>query len=531
MLGKKSAAKTILDNLPPLYPHQQKAINHLTSYVKHPCKCKRKAYKSPTGTGKSYLALTGLALHHATGWLVTPSVEIIYDMFRKIGVECKGPAELESLMMKYHIITPIRLRNRLMDGTIQPEDIEILFIDECHHAEADTYKLLKALLPDGVIIIGFTATPFRGTPLETKKFRDEWGEVYEVISMEDAIAQGFYAMPDVEIWPLVDDDLCEIGAGGEFVVSSVTAETKDKLHEAIKTCHQRGIFTTDGLPTRPTVIGIHSSEIIPYLERVASDIEYPVKLVFITDETPSAKRQEYFAGCLDLHYAIVHINTVSEGVDISSEVSRLRVYIDFASTNSPLRFTQRFGRICRSLLETESQPPLYICTNRNVEKHGYILEGCLPADVVKKAQLAFPRPTERVKARAFGVESLGRIKPTKVLLQNGLTVSVFAVSQMQGNMKVQYLVVVHPNQIKPAWLYKKSFKEGEEMKWGKWDILRDIPTELKGFKSSPPGPLTEGQQRFWNSCAKKCGLDETQPIDGKKFQLMPALVDVGVCLA
>ena len=524
-------AKSILDNLPQLYPHQQKAINHLTSYVKRPCKLKHKAYKSPTGTGKSYLALTGLALHYATGWMVTPSIEIIYDMFKKIGVVCKSLVELEALMMKYHIMTPVRLRNRLMDGTIQPEDIEVLFIDECHHAEADTYKMLEALLPDGIVVIGFTATPFRGTPQETAKFRAIWGEPYEVISMEQAIADGYYAMPDVEIWPLVDDDLCDIGPGGEFIISSVTAETKDKLHEAIKTCHQRGLFTGDGFPTRPTVFGIHSSEIIPYFERVAADAKYPVKVVFITDETPSIKRQEYFEGCLACLYAIVHINTVSEGVDVSNEVSRLRVYIDLASTNSPLRFTQRFGRICRSLLETESQAPLYICTNRNVERHGYILEGCLPTEVVKKAQLAFPRPTERVKSRAFGIESLGRIKPTTVMLTSGLTVSIFAVSQMKGNMKVQYLVVIHPNQIKPAWLYKESVKEGEEMKWGKWGILQDIPTELKGFKSSPPGPLTEGQQRYWNNKAEKVGIDPTQTVDGKKFQLMPALVDVGVCLA
>ena len=533
-----SPANRILEALPPLHDYQNVSVKlafHFATKTDH-VETRLHGICSPTGTGKSYVGLTLLAqLNLATPdscYLITPKIEIIIGMLEKIGENVEGItlSNIESYMQKYKIYTPVRFKNRLLAGLIDSESIRTVIIDEAHHDEADGYEIIRACLPDTVRYIGLSATFYRGNPKETAKFRTRWGKIDYSITEVDAYERGFLSLPDCHTWPVVDDDLVEIGSNGEFVISRVTAETKDKLEYVFNECIKVGIFV-DGLPTRPTVFGIHSSEIIPYFKHAASASGLVVS--FITEATSISERQRLFRECLALKTTLVHINTISEGVDLGNDVAKLRVYIDLASCNSPLLFMQRFGRIRRPLLPSETQPPLYICCNRNLERHGYLLDGLLPASVVREAQSSFPRPSERSKTRVFGIETLGKLKPTNVRLVSGLTVQTFAISCMDGSKKREYLVLLHPCRANPVWFSKvvERDKDGNLLySMSKWVIADEIPKELKGFKSNPPSTLTEGQQRFWNSKAEKVGLDVSQPIDGKKFQLMPALLNVGAIL-
>lgn len=528
----KAVANRILEGLPELYDYQHSAVRlAMMFYNESEGKGGHHLIASPTGTGKSYMILRILGLNYSHGYVVTPKIEIVVDMLAKIGVDVSQitMGNIEAYMLEYRILTPIRFRNLILAGRIDVELIKWVLFDEAHHDEADTYALIRACLPDSVVFIGTTATPFRGTPKETATFRERWGKIHWAITEKEAYERGFLALPDCETWPLVDDDLVEIGKNGEFIVSRVTAATKDKLVDLFTRCKERELFTDAGKPTRPMVIGIHSSEIIEYMKLVA--VKEGIQLAFITQETDFKTRQKLFAGCLACEFALVHINTISEGVDLSNKTARLRVYIDLACTNSPIMFVQRFGRARRPLFPNETEPPLYICTNRNLERHGYILDGVLPAETITKAQLAFERPSERSKSRVFGIETLGKLRPTNVQLNSGLSVQIFAISCMEGNKKNEFLVLLHPCHANPVWFRKESpLKEDGTRDYGKWSIEWEPPSELKGFRSNPPGPLTEGQMNMWNQHATKMGLLVTQVIDQKKFQLLPALRNIGVPL-
>jgi superfamily II DNA or RNA helicase len=536
-MSSNRAGNRFLRCLPVLHDYQQAALRYALEWFDKPTSVKRYGICSPTGTGKSYicLALLGeLFNRRANPYLITPKLDIVIDMLAKLGVNVDGISvgNIEDFMQIYHIYTPTRFKNRVMAGVIDVQDIKTVIIDEAHHDEADGYKLIEACLPDDIRIFGTSATFYRGNPKDTALFRARWPKIHQAITEQEAYERGFLALPTCDTIPLVDDDLIEIGANGEFVVSRVTAATKDKLaylFGILKSEYK--LFNSDGTPKRPTLFGIHSSEIIPYFQMSAEAAGLPVS--FITESTSIRDRRKLFTATLNCSTSLVHINTVSEGVDLSSSTARLRVYIDLASCNSPLLFMQRFGRPRRPLLSTETEQPLYLCCNRNLERHGYLLDGLLPAEQMRKAQLAFDKPTERSKTRVFGIESLGKLKPTNVTLTSGIQVQTFAVSLMKGNEKQSYLVLLHPCQANPVW-FRKTVPRGADgtldYSMSKWELEREPPQDMKGFKSNPPSPLTEPQQRFWNRCAEKVGLQVSQNIDAKKFQLLPALLDIGAVL-
>lgn len=529
-LPRKNAANRVLDVLPPLHDYQLEAVklgHHFAT--SHRVDCQNFGISSPTGTGKSYICLD--LLRKLPDWyLITPKIEIITDMLVKLGVNVDNLTEstLEPVMRKYRMFTPTRFRNRLLSGDIDATAIPGAIIDEAHHDEADGYQIIRACLPDTCRFIGTSATFYRGNPRSTAEFRKRWPKIHTAITERDAFARGFLSLPECETIPLVDDDIIEIGTNGEFSITRITAETKSKLRYLFNELKARGLFDKQGKPVRPTVFGIHSSEIIPYMQ---SDAECAgIKLAFITQETKFKERRELFERCLNCETSLVHINTISEGVDIGNKTAKLRVYVDLCSVMSPLLFMQRFGRNRRPLMPGETQPPLYLCCNRNLERHGYLLDGLLPIEVIKKAQLAFPNVTERSKVRVFGIESLGKLKPTSLRLTNGLTVQVFAVSMMEASVKRQYLALLHPTRALPCWFEKiNPKKEDGSLDWGRWELATP-PSVLSGFRSDNPSPLTEGQMKYWQRNATKCGLDLTQPIDAKKFQLCAALTNVGASL-
>jgi superfamily II DNA or RNA helicase len=95
------------------------------------------------------------------------------------------------------IVTPIRLRNRLLRG--EGPVPERLLIDEAHHDTASTWQQIHMCCQAPAV--GFTATPFRGTPRGTAAFREQWGEPVWVLTLREAIARGALVLPPLRNRP------------------------------------------------------------------------------------------------------------------------------------------------------------------------------------------------------------------------------------------------------------------------------------------------------------------------------------------
>lgn len=480
---------------------------------------------SPTGTGKSIMELLLQHATHPDSWILTPRVEIIKDLLVKIGVHIKG-FSLEKLIdvaWHYGITTPLRFKNALLMGDIDKEPT-VIYIDEGHHAESNTYDDIFTMMPESCKFIAFSATPYRGTPKSTAELYKRWGQPKWAITYPNAMKHGYLSMPICHTIPLVDDDILEIGTGGEFVISRVTAEVNNNLDHALKRSDEFG-FWKDGKPTRPTLITVPSSGVMPFLETEAKKQGKLIRC--ITDQTPYATRQKLFRGCVKCEYALVHINVVSEGIDLP-----IRHQLDLAPCMSPVMMVQRFGRTTRPVGRDESAP-VYLCTNRNIARHAYLFDGCLPLVAICNAQNAFDKPSERDRVRVFGIQTLGRLQPTHLKLKNGLRVTFYNITHMEGAAKREFLVLLHPTYADPLWFEKTSpyNPDSGEISWGKWEKAANVPTDVQGFKSAKTSGLTSGQVKAWQQNADRVGLDVEQKVDSKNVQLMFVLRDIKAKLA
>lgn len=110
-----------------LRDYQQRAVDDAEAFLSTAARGDRRLYSAPTGTGKSVIEL---ALLKEGRYLVTPSLEIIAGMLRKMGRDAPEQEEaLATAAQAEGIWTPIRLRNRLAEASVPQPDAMIL--DEC----------------------------------------------------------------------------------------------------------------------------------------------------------------------------------------------------------------------------------------------------------------------------------------------------------------------------------------------------------------------------------------------------------------
>ena len=127
----------------------------------------------------------------------------------------------------------------------------------------------------------------------------------------------------------------------------------------------------------------------------------------------------------------------------------------------------------------------------------------------------------------MGIESLGRIRPTHVKLLAGLNVTIYNVAQTTNGVKEVFICLLHPLSPEPFWFKQEHKMETDgvlkRMSYSSWQSV-EAPTELKGYRSSATSVLTEKQLKMWHNNAAKYRLDPEQPIDAKKFSLLPVLI-------
>lgn len=493
-----------------LRDYQTLAVDDIVEFFATAKPTHKRLYAAPTGSGKSVVEIAAQERLGDGAWILTPRLEIIAGLLDKLGVDVEPLSEDATIQAAWarRITTPIRLRNTLLRGEVaEPAQ---LIIDEGHHDAARSYQDLH-LLCGHAPAVALTATPFRGTPQGTAFLRETWGEPVWILTYREAMQRGVIAVPVAETWPLVDDDIIEIERG-ELVASRVEAETKSRLEQAARMAADRFYR---GAWDRPTMFSLPSRETAGLLAAVLTAAGCPC--LAVEGDTPHAERQSAFRSAVECRAALAQIDVVSEGVDLP-----IRRLIDLRPTLSPVKWLQQLGRITRP----SEMPPHYICTNRNLLRHGYLLEGCLPSAAIKASQAAFCGPGKRAASRAVGLEAIGRFVPNAIPLVSGLVATGYAVSTTNGFDRTDYFVIVHPTKADAIWARKRSVVQEDGTKqWGKWERC-EPPSDLEGFASARPSPLTDKQQDWWDRAAKRHGLDPEAEVNARTFSALPVLADL-----
>jgi hypothetical protein len=491
--------------------YQQIAIQHAVEFLRSAEPGNRRLYAAPTGSGKSVIELCVQAALIGA-WIVTPVVEIIAGLLDKLDVDTRAMSEdrLIAAAFDRHITTPIRFRNLLLRG--EGEAPRYLILDEAHHHNADTWQQLDLLagLPP---CVGYTATPYRGTPRGTAALRERWGEPVWILTYPEAVARGVIAMPACRIVPILDDDLVEV-QNGEFVVSAVEAATP--LDEVVKLAAP---FCAGGVWDRPTMFACPSTMLASIVTRELAAAGFPARCV--VGDSSRMFRDAAFCDAVDRRAALVQVKVVGEGVDLP-----IRRLVDLSPAISPVAWLQRFGRVTRPVPAGEPAPE-YVCCNRNLLRHAYLLDGCLPAAAVIDAQKQFGAGT-RNGYRVLGLEGLGRFKETKVPLRSGLEGFLYCMSAVEGLQVVNYATFVHPTLETPIWAKRVDAKQADgTRKYGRWQRAEQ-PDDLAGFASIPASNPTPKQLAWWERDAERYGLDASLKPNRRTFQILPILADLGL---
>lgn len=520
-------------HLPPsivLHDYQRAAVDDIRNIAASSANA---LYAAPTGTGKSIIELALLAEY--SNWsLITPRLEIVAGMLNKGGIDTRGWSDekLASEALSYRITTPIRARNMLAKGVLPWRPSGIIW-DEAHHRAADSYQDIRAYLP-GVHEIGLTASPFRGTPKGTDAFLDSWDTLTWILTYPQAAARGVIAVPQCTVWPLVDDDELEI-VNGEIVIKAAEAATLDALEAVVERCKQfrrermtmsYAMLCAERPPLvmpcwdRPTIFAVPTTLAAGMLEQRLLKAGLPAKAV--TQDTPRSERAEAFRMCEAGEIAIVQIDVVSEGVDL-----KLRRLIDLRPTLSPVKWLQQVGRVTRP----SSDPPEYICCNRNLERHCYLYDGMIPPAAIATAQQAFEQPTKRAGMRAVGLENIGRFTGAELPLADGTTGIIYNLSSLEGFTKREYAIMLHPCATQPLYAKRENVKVevGGQFAWGKWQLIDKLP-DMRGFSSAPAKTLSEKQAAWWVRAAQAYGLASDGKVNRRNFAALPILSDLRVKL-
>lgn len=524
-----------------LRDYQQDVIDDaLTQYALDPHG--RTLYASPTATGKGTVELgllKTLRERNCEAWILTPSLEVLRGFLERCGadretLEGASGDKLAAMGEAIYVTTPVRLRNRVLDGSRGMP--EVVIYDEVHHAVADNEVsgTLFAIAPDACWF-GFTATPFRGSPRSTKALREAWGEPIVVYTIPEAAEDGWLTLPTFEVVPLVDDDKVKV-VNGKFVVKSANKETKSRIDALADLVRDRLDFDEIDSYERdplaplsivPTVVTVPSSDVASWL--VSALDRRGILADWVSAKTPARERAAAYRRCELGQSVLVSIAVLTEGVDLPW----LKRLIDARPLLSPVAWVQQIGRIMRN--KVDGSRGEYICTNRNLERHAYLLQGALPREKFAEAQAAFEKPSDRDNKGRVGLEAMRRFKAIPLPLAGGSTGFMFNVWSVDSEgVKTEYVSLLDPVQPEPITacrtIPRLTEADGDRVydykAAGRWTLCQ-IPDDLTGFATSgQKRELSDPMLRWWKRSARRHGLDPDADINRRQFAALPVLSDL-----
>ena len=492
---------------------------------------RRRLYSAPCGAGKGSIALALLRALGARGLraiCVTPSLEVIRGFLQRTGVDqptidgCNAD-ELAAAAELVGVYTYGRLYRRVLKNSAARVDVVI--IDEAHHwsMSGRMARTLTAAHPMA-IMLGFSASPFRGTPKATQELIKVWGEPVYSVDYADAARLGLVQIPYFHVAPLVDDDLISISAAGEFIAAEVERVSSSRIHALVKLC----IDLRASFPALPAMVTLPSTGLLQMFREVAALAGLPV--LGVTQETPARERSAAFEACRERRALLAAIGVVGEGVDLPW----LKLIIDARPTMSPVIWLQLIGRAMRP----GGARPVYVATNRNVERHSYLLAGCIPPQQIQECLSKFEQPATNGGARVIGLEDLGKIKSFNMPVRGGGHAQCYALTSVdkETGLREDYSIVHVAWLPKPIVMRRTLSTDPQtglvNYAAGRW-IPADMPSPDKLLTArtiKKKKALSDKQIAFWNRCAPRIGLDVSaiHKVDLRVFDAFAALCQTGL---
>lgn len=523
-----------------LRPYQQALVDDALAFVTEvdgmdpttPEARRRRLYSMPTGTGKGTAQLALLKALRAAGrdaWIVTPSLEVLRGYLERCGagdLEGAGEARLAQLGELCFCTTTTRMRNRILDGS--RGGLAVVLYDEVHHAIEgnDVSGTLFALMPLAAWI-GFTATPYRGSPRGTLELEKAWPDQVEVLNIPEAVAMGAWALPTFEVVGLVDDDQVKI-QGGDFHAKAAGELVGSRIEDLAKLIAERSARWKNDDPRLndperdvPTAVTVPNREAAGFLVEALDRWGVPARL--IDTDTSAAERARAYTECREGKGVLVSVRVLAEGVDFPW----LRRLIDARPTLSPVSWLQQVGRITRP----GPVRPEYICVCRNLERHAYLLQGMVPRKIVAQAQDAFELPSKRGGQRAVGLEALTKFKQIDLPLADGVRGAMYALYSVDESSGVctEWAVLLDPTSERAITARRLVTPQADGSKgYGKWAAC-PLPTDLNGYATSGfRGKVSDKQGKWWQRAAARHGLDPAAvgKLTQRQFCALPVLSDL-----
>lgn len=526
----------ILENFE-LYDFQAHAVEYVFEFFKNR-KTGMLLLESPTGSGKSLIQLklikeirkaSPLAVVH----LITTKQNIVRAYLKTLGVNSEKAtwSKTKRVAERFGIFTYNSYQRKLVKGEIEPP--HVLIVDEAHHLFLGKKRTDQILYyRDQCKIIGLTATGYRGTPRETREFVEMWDERKVLLTPKEALVLGIIQEPTYITVPVMDDDLLTL-RNGEFAISSVR-----DLEECCKFSGETFFESIKKILIKEKGAGATVIE-VPSIE-IANDLQEYLTVQGFTCNTLTAKTKEKdrLKALADLEAAkavLIEVSIISEGFDLPD----LEVFIDAKPKNSPVDFVQTSGRAKRK----SPVKKRYYCLNRNIERHAYLLEGCIPLGEIRQAQQAFPNISARNKKRVFG-ESLGKLKALPFETKDRVFGSFYLIKNLDvAGDKNLYAVILMPHTSKVV-CCKRTDKRNRSIPnpepkdywiWGKWKTC-ELPENFKGFttetlkKRGNGKEMTPAQKKWWLEDCERFGLYPKPNTDKREFNILPILKESGIRL-
>lgn len=284
---------------------------------------------SPTGSGKTVMAsaicreigLPALWLAHRIELIEQAAKSLrangLYTGIIKAGIEPEPSA-------------PVQVASVQSLVTRHVPHVDVIFIDECHHATAASYQNILARFPKA-IVIGLTATPFR---LDGRGLGDLFRSIVVSAHCDELVRDSYLHSPRVYAASVPDLRGVKISAGEYSMAQAVSRLCP--VNEIVNTWKQRA----DGLQTVAFAADVNDSR-----ELAAAFVAAGVRAEHLDGETPADERSAILERLATRKTQVVsNCLVLTEGWDLPSlECAILRR--PTASLNLHL---QMIGRVMRS---------------------------------------------------------------------------------------------------------------------------------------------------------------------------------------
>lgn len=293
-----------------------------------------------TGTGKTVLFARILRKRGGRALILAHREELILQAHQKlldvdlpssdIGIVKAERKETD----KPIVIASVQTLVNCLPALLAHGSFETVVVDECHHALATTYRtILDVVATPDTLVLGVTATPFRGKPSEG--LGDIFESVAHTYSIADAISEGYLAPIIAKSVKLAGADYTKLKMSHGDISESSAARVLFDAHAPEQIARALREFARD----RVSLIFAPTVEVAEAIETSCRDAGLSSASIF--GHTPSDLRHATLArfGRGQLQ-TLVNCGVLTEGYD----EARIDCVAMARPTKSQVLFTQCIGR-------------------------------------------------------------------------------------------------------------------------------------------------------------------------------------------